>query len=149
MESQKLPFDETRRRWASRDSRTTARHGLEPALPTVRSHTRSSSRCRKAAGRRRSETPATRSGAVPPEPPTYGTLYGMEKTTVYVPPEVKRALGRLASARGTSEAELIREALRKIVAEAPAPRPRLPLIESGKPMLAERLDEALEGFGSA
>jgi hypothetical protein len=72
----------------------------------------------------------------------------MEKTTVYVPAEVKRALGRLASARGTSEAELIREALRKIVAEAPAPRPRLPLIESGKPMLAEHLDEALEGFGS-
>jgi Arc/MetJ-type ribon-helix-helix transcriptional regulator len=75
-------------------------------------------------------------------------LYGMNKTTVYVPPEVKRALGRLASARGTSEAELIREALRKIVDEAPAPRPRLPLIESGKPMLAESLDEALEGFGT-
>lgn len=80
--------------------------------------------------------------------PTYGIVYGMEKTTVYVPPEVKRALGRLASARGTSEAELIREALRKIVVEAPAPRPRLPLIESGKPLLAERLDEALDGFGS-
>lgn len=78
---------------------------------------------------------------------TYGIVYGMEKTTVYVPPEVKRALGRLASARGTSEAELIREALRRIVAEAPAPRPQLPLIESGKPLLAERLDEALEGFG--
>lgn len=83
-----------------------------------------------------------------PDGLAYGILYGMEKTTVYVPPEVKRALGRLASARGTSEAELIREALRKIVAEAPAPRPRLPLIESGKPMLAESLDEALEGFGS-
>lgn len=78
----------------------------------------------------------------------YGILYGMEKTTVYVPSEVKRALGRLANARGTSEAELIREALRKIVAEAPAPRPLLPLIESGKPMLADRVDEALEGFGS-
>lgn len=78
---------------------------------------------------------------------TYGILYGMEKTTVYVPSEVKRALGLLARARGTSEAELIREALRRIVAETPPPRPRLPLIQSGKPMLAERLDEALEGFG--
>lgn len=72
----------------------------------------------------------------------------MEKTTVYMPPDLKRALARLASARGTSEAELIREALRKIVAAAPAPRPRLPLIESGKPTLAERMDDALEGFGS-
>jgi Arc/MetJ-type ribon-helix-helix transcriptional regulator len=72
----------------------------------------------------------------------------MEKTTVYVPPEVKRALGRLANARGTSEAELIREALRRIVAEAPAPRPRLPLIKSGKPTLAERVDQALKGFGA-
>ena len=89
----------------------------------------------------------TRRGAAPAAA-TYGIVYGMEKTTVYVPPELKRALGRLASARGTSEAELIREALRKIVAEAPAPRPRLPLIKSGKPMLAERLDESLEGFGS-
>jgi hypothetical protein len=75
-------------------------------------------------------------------------VYGMEKTTVYVPKQLKQALGRLASARGTSEAELIREALGKIVAEASPPRPRLPLIESGKPLLAERVDEALEGFGS-
>jgi hypothetical protein len=62
----------------------------------------------------------------------------MQKTTVYVPLEVKRALGRSARARDTSEAERIREALRNIVAEVPAPRPRLPLIESGKPLLAER-----------
>jgi hypothetical protein len=75
-------------------------------------------------------------------------LYGMVKTTVYVPPDIKRALARLAVARGTSEAELIREALRNMVVTAPAPRPRLPLIESGKPALAERVDESLEGFGS-
>jgi Ribbon-helix-helix protein, copG family len=72
----------------------------------------------------------------------------MKRTAVYLPPDIKRALGRLASARGISEARLIREAVRKIVVDAPAPRPRLPLIESGKPMLAERVDEALEGFGS-
>lgn len=79
--------------------------------------------------------------------PAYGKIPGLEKTTVYVPSEAKRALGHLASARGTSEAELIRDALRKIVAEAPAPRPRLPLVQSDKTMLAERVDEALEGFG--
>ncbi|MFO1219310.1 MAG: CopG family transcriptional regulator [Burkholderiaceae bacterium] len=72
----------------------------------------------------------------------------MQKTTVYVPPDVKQALGRLASASGTSEAELIREALRRMVAQAPAPRPRLPLLRSGKPTLAERVDEALAGFGT-
>ncbi|MCG3189230.1 MAG: Antitoxin VapB26 [Burkholderiaceae bacterium] len=72
----------------------------------------------------------------------------MEKTTVYVPPDVKKALSRLANARGTSEAQLIREALRRIVTEASAPRPRLPLLRSGKPALAERVDEALAGFGS-
>jgi hypothetical protein len=65
-----------------------------------------------------------------------------------VPADIKRALGRLASMRGTSEAELIREALRTLVAGASAPRPRLPLFESDEPTLAERLDEALEGFGS-
>lgn len=91
--------------------------------------------------------PGTRQQNAAPLAAVYGAFYGMEKTTVYVPAELKRALGRLASARGTSEAALIREASRNIVAGAPAPRPRLPLIESGKPMLAERLDEALEGFG--
>ena len=86
---------------------------------------------RESAGQGREGARVTRRDAVPLADTCIGILYGMKKTTVYVSPEVKRALGRLASARGTSEAELIREALRKIVADAPAPRPRLPLIESG------------------
>ena len=76
-------------------------------------------------------------------------MYGMEKTTVYVPKEVKRALRELAAVRGVSEAELIREALRAITAKAVPPRPRLPLFKSGKPRLAERLDEAMKGFGES
>ncbi len=71
----------------------------------------------------------------------------MQKTTVYVPLEIKQALGRVASARGVSEAELIREALRALVSQAVPPRPRLPLFKSGKPQLAEAIDEALSGFG--
>ncbi len=71
----------------------------------------------------------------------------MQKTTVYIPEDVKRALARVAAARGVSEAELIRQALRVLTAEAAPPRPRLPLFKSGKPGLAERVDEALEGFG--
>lgn len=71
----------------------------------------------------------------------------MQKTTVYIPEDVKRALGQLAAARGVSEAELIREALRTLTSQTPPPRPRLPLFNSGKSRMAERVDEALSGFG--
>jgi hypothetical protein len=74
-------------------------------------------------------------------------MYGMRKTTVYIPEDLKQALGRVAAARGISEAELIREALRTLTSEAKAPEPRLPLFKSGKPRLAENVDEALFGFG--
>ena len=74
-------------------------------------------------------------------------MYGMQKTTVYVPDDLKQALARTAAARGCSEAELIREALRAMTA-AP-PRPRLPLFNSRKPRLAENVDQALAGFGEA
>jgi len=42
---------------------------------------------------------------------------------------------------------LVREALQALVASATPPRPRLPLFKSGHPGLAERVDEALAGFG--
>jgi hypothetical protein len=71
----------------------------------------------------------------------------MQKTTVYIPEDLKRALTRVAAARGISEAELIREALRSLATRSAEPRPRLPLFKSGKARLAERLDEALSGFG--
>lgn len=70
----------------------------------------------------------------------------MEKTTIYLPPELRRALKAAARTRGSSEAEVIREALAKYTAQI-HPKPRLPLIESGQPDLAERTDEYLEGFG--
>lgn len=79
----------------------------------------------------------------------YGMMYGMQKTTVYIPEDVKRALGQAAAARGMSEAELIREALRQITSQSTPPRPRLPLFRSGKPRLAERVEEALSGFGKS
>jgi len=73
----------------------------------------------------------------------------MLKTTVYIPEDVKRALGRVAIARGVTEAELIREALRALTSQSTPPRPRLPLFKSGKPGLAERVDKALERFGES
>ena len=76
-----------------------------------------------------------------------GTVYGMHKTTVYLPDGLKRAVARLAERRGTKEAEIIREAPRALTEAATPPRPRLPLFKSGKPRLAERIDEHLRGFG--
>lgn len=72
---------------------------------------------------------------------------GMEKTTVYVPSDLKQAVARAAAAQGISQAEWMREALRSASAQVTA-APRLPLIRSGKPRLAEVIDEALDGFGS-
>ncbi len=71
----------------------------------------------------------------------------MHKTTIYLPDDLKRELERVAAARGCSEAELFREAVRALAEEAASPRPRLPLFRSGKRGLAERVDRALAGFG--
>jgi hypothetical protein len=71
----------------------------------------------------------------------------MQKTTIYLPDDLKRALAQVAAARGCSEAQLIRDALRGLAEQAGPPRPRLPLFRSGKPRLAERVDRALAGFG--
>lgn len=74
-------------------------------------------------------------------------MYGMEKTTVYLPDELKRALRRTARATGRSEADLIREGIGAVVGTHRIAEPRLPLFESGQPDLAEHVDEHLAGFG--
>ena len=71
----------------------------------------------------------------------------MEKTTVYLPRELKRALARLASRRGASEAQLLREAVSRLTEEIEAPAPRLPLFRAKGPSIAEDVDRALKGFG--
>lgn len=71
----------------------------------------------------------------------------MKKTTVYLPEDLKTALGRVAAQRGRSEAEIIREAVRELVQSSEPPRPRLPLFSSGDPTLARRFEEELHGFG--
>jgi Arc/MetJ-type ribon-helix-helix transcriptional regulator len=71
----------------------------------------------------------------------------MEKTTVYLPSELKRALARVARQRRCSEAALLREAVQRLTGEAEAPRPRLPLFRAEGPSIAEDVDRALEGFG--
>lgn len=79
--------------------------------------------------------------------PRFGRMYVMQMATVYVPDDLKRALTREAVARGISEAELIRDALRRLTSSSRPPRPRLPLFNSGKPRLAERVEQAVAGFG--
>ncbi len=74
-------------------------------------------------------------------------IHGMQKTTVYIAEDLKRAPGQVAAARGVSEAELIREALHTLTSQTTPPCPRLPLFKSGKPPLTERVDEALVGCG--
>ena len=74
-------------------------------------------------------------------------MYGMKKTTVYLPEDLKSALGRVAAQKGRSEAELIREAIRDLVRDSEPSRPRLPLFSSDDPTLARRFEEELRGFG--
>jgi plasmid stability protein len=75
-------------------------------------------------------------------------MYGMRRTTIYLPDDLKAALERAAAAQGKSEAEVVRNALAAATSEEAYPQPRLPLFDSGDPTLAERVDEELAaGFG--
>lgn len=74
-------------------------------------------------------------------------MYGMEKTTVYLPVELKAAIERTARAGGTSEANVIRQAIAAYTVDAAGPTPRVPLFRSTEPDLADRVDAALDGFG--
>ena len=76
------------------------------------------------------------------------TIRAMEKTTVYLPAELKRRLTGAAERRGLSEAELIRRGIEHVVEAERPPAPRLALFASGETRLAERVDaELARGFG--
>ena len=75
-------------------------------------------------------------------------MYGMRRTTIYLPDELKAALERTAVAEGKSEADVVRGALAAATIDQRYPKPRLPLFDSGDPTLADRVDEELaSGFG--
>lgn len=67
----------------------------------------------------------------------------MERTTVYLPADLKEAVAREARHRGIAEAEVIREA---IAAAVSRPAPRADLFASDE-AFADRADELLAGFG--
>lgn len=64
------------------------------------------------------------------------------KTTVYLPDDLKTALENEARRRGTSEAQVIRDAISAAVAR---PRPRAGFVDADP--IADRADELLAGFG--
>ena len=70
-------------------------------------------------------------------------MYGMNKTTVYLPDALKQGVERLARQRSCSEAEVIRQAIRSAI-ERPKPRGG---IVPGDSAWAERVDDYLVGFG--
>lgn len=75
-------------------------------------------------------------------------MYGMRRTTIYLPDDLKRALERTAAAEGRSEAEVVRSAVATATSAHAYPRPRVPLFSSADPTLAERVDDELaDGFG--
>jgi hypothetical protein len=69
----------------------------------------------------------------------------MDKTTIYLPTELKSAIKRVARQRGVSEAEVIRDSIRDAVGDD-RPRPRGGLFASGAP-IGREADEHLSGFG--
>lgn len=72
-----------------------------------------------------------------------GTIYGMsQKTTVYLPDELKAAIEGEAKRRGLSEAEVIRQAIAQAIRR---PRPQAAIIEGEA--FASRAEELLSGFG--
>jgi hypothetical protein len=71
----------------------------------------------------------------------------VKKTSLYLEPELDRALGRRAAEDGISKAEFIRRALAVATSGRPRRTPRGKAMFDGPPDLAERLDENLDGFG--
>jgi len=81
-----------------------------------------------------------RSGLVSGGGATILEMYFMQKTTIYLPEDLKGKLARLASTRGISEAQLIRDALSTMVESE-----RVPSLESRcSRLVATRVGGTLE-----
>ena len=69
----------------------------------------------------------------------------MDKTTIYLPADLKSAIKRAARRRGVSEAEVVRDSIRAAIG-GERPHPRGGLFASGAP-IARQDEEHLNGFG--
>lgn len=71
----------------------------------------------------------------------------MVKTTVYLPDDMKAALARAAARAHTSEADLIRSAIGRLLGVSTRPRPRFGQYR-GEALSVAGIDAALaDGFG--
>lgn len=80
----------------------------------------------------------------------YVMIYGVKRTTIYLPEDLKARLTALAQREGVTESEVIRRAIAEAVARSERPKPRAPLVESTGETTdwASRVDELLDdGFG--
>lgn len=71
----------------------------------------------------------------------------MKKTSIYIDPEVDRALARRAAAQGTTKAAVIRDALAQAGASAAAAKPRASGVFEGPGDLSQDVDAQLAGTG--
>ena len=75
-------------------------------------------------------------------------MYGVKRTTIYLPEEMKTAIEREAARLGVTEAEVIRGALTEHLGDREQRRLNLPLFPEGLGFdLAGRVEEFMEGFG--
>ena len=74
----------------------------------------------------------------------------MKKTTLYLEPELDRAIGRLAAKRGVSKAEAIRAALREATSRVERARITAIGVAEGPGDVADNVDRDLTetGFGA-
>lgn len=74
----------------------------------------------------------------------------MQKTTIYLPDDLKQRLEKISRTTGKPEAAVIRDAIRVATQDAATPRPRVPLMDRGlgNATIAENVEALLdEKFG--
>ena len=77
-------------------------------------------------------------------------MYGMKKTTIYLPDALKRKVAAAAKIERRSEAGIIRDAVEEAMRKRVRPKPRFPLTTKRlrRPDMAENFDDYLKGFGT-
>lgn len=81
---------------------------------------------------------------------TYGTMYGVKRTTIYLTDAQKQELEALAAGTTRTESDLIREGVDQMLDAHRIRRPKPgALFALSDPVLddPDRTEEALEGFG--